>query len=97
METNPNEIVRVHIWVTGRVQGVGFRAFVTQSGEYLGLTGWVRNIGYDQVETVAEGRRDVVERFTDAVKTGPRASHVDNARIDWETPVGDMDEFRVRF
>jgi acylphosphatase len=47
---------RVHIWVMGRVQGVGFRAFVQQSGAMFGLTGWVRNVGYDQVEVVAEGR-----------------------------------------
>jgi len=97
VETNPDEVVRVHIWVTGHVQGVGFRAFVVQSGAYLGLTGWVRNVGYDQVETVAEGRRDVVGRFVAAVKTGPRASRVDESRVDWETPQGNLDQFGVRF
>ena len=97
VETNPNEVVRVHIWVTGRVQGVGFRAFVVQSGAFLGLNGWVRNVGDDQVETVAEGRRDIVERFVETVRTGPRASRVDESRIDWEAPQGNLDQFRVRF
>jgi len=96
-EPNPNDIVRVHIWVSGRVQGVGFRAFVMQSGALYGLTGWVRNLGGDQVETVAEGRREVVERFVEVVKTGPRASRVDDAQVEWEVANGDMDEFRVRF
>ncbi len=96
-EPNPNQIVRAHIWVTGRVQAVGFRAFVVQSGALYGLTGWVRNVGDDQVETVAEGRREVIERFVQVVKTGPRAARVDEARVEWEVPTGDLHEFGVRF
>ena len=87
---------RVHIWVSGRVQGVGFRAFVLQSGPFFGLTGWVHNLGYDQVETVAEGPREVLERFIEVVKTGPRASRVDEARVEWETPTGEFEGFEVR-
>ena len=90
------DLARVHIWVTGRVQGVGFRAFVLQSGPMFGLTGWVHNVGYDQVETVAEGQRAVLERFIEVVKTGPRASRVDEARIEWETPTGEFESFFVR-
>ena len=52
-----DEIVRVHIWVKGRVQGVGFRAFVQQNALPIGVTGWVRNVGYNTVEAVAEGTR----------------------------------------
>ena len=96
-ESNPNELARVHVWVTGRVQGVGFRAFVQQAGLLFNLTGWVRNSGYDQVETVAEGRRDVVERFVEAVKTGPRAARVEDARVEWEIPTGELGQFGVRY
>jgi acylphosphatase len=96
-DADPNDLVRVHIWVTGRVQAVGFRAFVQQSGVLFGLTGWVRNMGYDQVETVAEGRRNVVERFVEAVKTGPRASRVDDARVEWEIPTGEFGQFGIRY
>lgn len=95
-ETISNDLARVHIWVTGHVQGVGFRAFVQQAGSLFGLTGWVRNVGYSQVETVAEGRRDVVERFAETVKTGPRAARVDEAHIEWETPIRDLKQFGVR-
>jgi acylphosphatase len=87
---------RVHIWVIGRVQGVGFRAFVMQSGAMFGLAGWVRNVGYNQVETVAEGPKAVLERFAEVVKTGPRASYVDEARLEWETPLGEFKGFDVR-
>ena len=96
-ETNSSDLVRVHIWVIGRVQGVGFRAFVQQTGSLFGLTGWVRNVGYADVETVAEGRRDIVERFAETVKTGPRAARVDEARVEWETPTRDLKQFGVRY
>jgi len=94
---NPVDLARVHIWVTGRVQGVGFRAFVLQSGPLFGLTGWVHNVGYDQVETVAEGPRPVLERFAAAVQTGPRAAQVEQSRLEWEKPTGEFKRFEVRY
>ncbi len=51
-----NETTRIHIWVRGRVQGVGFRAFAQQAGMALESQGWVRNVGYDKVETVRKVR-----------------------------------------
>jgi acylphosphatase len=93
---NPNDPVRVHIWVSGRVQGVGFRAFVLESGTIFGLVGWVHNLGYEQVETVAEGPRELLQRFTQVVKTGPRASRIEDARVEWEAPTGEFQRFEVR-
>lgn len=87
---------RVHIWVRGRVQGVGFRAFVQQSAVMMGLKGWVRNIGWDQVETIAEGEKPVLERFIEAVRTGPRASQVEDTRVEWEPASGEFETFQVR-
>ena len=95
-QTSPSEPARAHVWVTGRVQNVGFRAFVLECGSRAGLTGWVRNVGYDQVETVAEGPRAKVEQFIQDVRTGPRASHVDEARVEWETPTGETGYFDVK-
>lgn len=89
--------VRVHIWVKGRVQGVGFRAHVEYSARQIGgLTGWVRNVGYDTVEAVAEGERSEVERFIEMMKDGPRMSQVDESKVEWETPTGEFREFGVR-
>lgn len=97
MQPNPNEIVRVHIWVKGRVQGVGFRAHVEYAARKIsGITGWVRNVGYDTVETLAEGRRENIEQFIAMVKEGPRVSRVDEAKIDWESPNGEYNEFGVK-
>lgn len=96
-EQKPGNPIRIHIWVMGRVQGVGFRAFVQQSGVLFNLTGWVRNVGYESVETVAEGPRERLEKFAEAVKTGPRAGRVDEARIEWETASGEFQHFGVKY
>ncbi|MCX6057102.1 MAG: acylphosphatase [Chloroflexi bacterium] len=96
METSQNEIIRVHMRVTGRVQGVGFRAHVEYHASQNGVTGWVRNVGYDSVETVAEGTRAQIDKFIAAVKQGPRASRVDDARVEYETVTGEFQEFGVK-
>ena len=88
---------RIHIQVFGRVQNVGFRSHVLSTGSHLGLAGWVRNIGHDQVETVAEGSRPALEKFLEAVKAGPLGSRVDDARVEWLPATGDFQNFNVRF
>ena len=96
MDDRP-EIVRVHVWVKGRVQGVGFRAHVEYSARQIGgVTGWVRNVGYDTVEAVAEGERGNVERFIEMMKQGPRASRVDESTVEWENVTSEFREFGVR-
>ena len=93
---NANDIVRAHVWVKGRVQGVGFRAYVEFSARQVDVTGWVRNVGYDTVEAVAEGEREKVEQFIELMKQGPRASRVDESRIEWEDVTGEFREFGVK-
>ena len=89
--------VRAHVWVKGRVQGVGFRAHVEYSAAQIGgLTGWVRNVGYDTVEAVAEGEREKVERFIEWMKEGPRMSRVDDVKVEWEDATGEFREFGVK-
>jgi acylphosphatase len=91
------ELVRAHIQVKGRVQRVGFRAHVEFYARQIGgITGWVRNVGYDTVEAVAEGERDKVERFIEAMKEGPYSSRVDESTVEWEDVTGEFREFGVR-
>jgi acylphosphatase len=96
MEQEQAENVRAHVWVKGRVQGVGFRAHVEYSAEMIGVTGWVRNVGWDTVEAVAEGERGNVARFIEMMKQGPSASRVDDSRVEWENPTGEFREFGVK-
>ena len=96
METNPNAVIRVHMWVRGRVQNVGFRAHVEYHALEIGVLGWVRNIGSDIVETVAEGTRMQIDQFIEMVKQGPRASRIDQARIEYEPTTGQLTGFDVK-
>lgn len=99
MENKPtqDEIVRAHVWVKGRVQGVGFRAHVEYGARQIGgLTGWVRNVGWKTVEAVAEGKREQVDRFIEMMKQGPSISRVDESTIEWEEVTGEFREFGVK-
>jgi acylphosphatase len=99
MQPNPssgNDILRAHIWVKGRVQGVGFRAHVEYYARQMNVTGWVRNVGYDTVEAVAEGESQDVNLFIAMMKQGPRSSRVDESTVEWETPTGEFQEFGVK-
>ncbi len=96
IQPDPGSPVRLHLRVTGRVQGVGFRNFVQVMAARSGLNGWVRNLGYDQVELMAEGPRAILERFAEQVKLGPPGSRVDEASMDWEPFNGEFRGFIVR-
>jgi len=97
MDSETPQIVRAHVWVKGRVQGVGFRAHVEYEARQIGgLTGWVRNVGYDTVEAVAEGEKVNVDRFIEMMKQGPRMSRVDESKVEWESVTGEFLSFGVR-
>jgi acylphosphatase len=93
---DPNEMTRLHVSVRGRVQGVGFRAHVEHAARALALTGWVRNVGYDQVEAVAEGAKSALQQLEQAIRGGPRGSGVDEATVEWLDATGEFGNFAVR-
>ena len=87
---------RLHAIVEGRVQGVGFRAFVLTRARDLQLTGWVRNRSDNEVEVVAEGEDIALARFELLLQKGPTLSRVDNIRSDYTPPTGEFSAFHVR-
>ena len=92
-ETSP---LRLHAYVSGRVQGVGFRYFVMQNAETLGLTGWVRNLRDGRVEVVAEGPHEALDRLLAALRKGPMSAEVGDVAYEFEDSRGDFDGFQVR-
>ncbi|MBT3337729.1 MAG: acylphosphatase [Anaerolineae bacterium] len=95
--TVKEEKASLHIHVYGRVQGVGFRAFVAQQATHLDLKGWVRNVGRDQVETRAEGTREALDAFLDKVKRGPSVARVDRSEVEWGECREEFKRFKVRW
>ena len=94
MEADVDRTVRARI--TGRVQGVCYRAWARAEAEAIGVTGWVRNVGYDTVEALAEGTGEQIERFLQMVKRGPLGARVDESREEWEPVTGEFGAFRVK-
>ena len=75
----------LHLRISGRVQGVGFRWFVREEARRLGLSGWVMNLGSGDVEVTAGGAPDSLERLRRAVGVGPSGAMVDRvADVDGE-------------
>lgn len=87
---------RVTVIVNGRVQGVGFRYFVKDTAQSLGLTGWVRNRWDDTVEVLAEGDRHKLEQLLAALKRGPRAAVVEDVQIEWLPYQGEFGGFNIK-
>jgi acylphosphatase len=91
-----NQPRRVHVIVTGRVQGVGFRAFTDDQARKLGLVGWVLNRSDGSVEAVVEGTADQVERLMVLIKRGPESARVEAVRAVDEPYKGEFKDFQVR-
>ena len=91
----PSETSRLHAFVSGRVQGVGYRFFVLETAQNLSLLGWARNLPDRRVEVVAEGERSRLERLTASLLEGPRGAHVTDVDIEWMAPTGEFDAFRI--
>lgn len=73
----------LHVIVSGRVQGVFFRAWTMDQAVGLGLTGWVRNLADGRVEALAQGAVEDLEAFQSRLLQGPPLSRVDNVAADW--------------
>ncbi|HLL79882.1 MAG TPA: acylphosphatase [Ktedonobacteraceae bacterium] len=91
----PNE--ELHAYVYGQVQGVGFRYFVVQKAQTLGLRGYARNESDGSVEVLAQGPRPALERLLSLLWQGPSAAHVRNVRVTWQASGEYMSGFHVRW
>ncbi len=86
---------RAHLFISGKVQGVFYRAFTKEVADSLGLKGWVRNLKDGRVEAVFEGDEDKISIAIERCKEGPIYARVDNIEIIWEEPEGLLD-FEIR-
>jgi acylphosphatase len=87
---------RLHAFVRGRVQGVGFRAATVEQARRIGLRGWVRNRLDESVEVVAEGGEPELRKLESFLRVGPRLANVTALEVHWEEPQNDLVAFGVR-
>ncbi|MGH9086126.1 MAG: acylphosphatase [Acidimicrobiales bacterium] len=82
------DLVRVHLIVTGRVQGVWYRQSCKEVAVAAGVHGWVRNTADGRVEAVLEGERDAVDAVIGWMRVGPPHAVVDDVQLTVEPPEG---------
>ncbi len=97
MSTNKGNIKRAHLFVSGKVQGVFFRANTKDVAIDHGLSGWAKNCLDGSVEVILEGNADQVERVINWCRKGPAAAQVADVEIKWEKPTGEYDAFSIRY
>jgi acylphosphatase len=83
-------------FVTGRVQGVGFRFFIRDAATREGLHGWVRNLGDGRVEINAEGEVESLDRFEGSIRRGPPAARVEHVEVTDIGAAGSDTGFAIR-
>jgi len=86
---------RVHIFVSGFVQGVFFRDHTRRWASSLGLTGWVKNLWDGRVEVVAEGDQEKIEALLARLKEGPPSARVEKVDVTWEEYRAEFPDFRI--
>lgn len=90
-----DERTRAHVFISGTVQGVYYRANTRETARNLGLDGWVRNLDDGRVEAMFEGDADAVETIVEWCHDGSPAACVESVEVDFESPTG-IDGFEIR-
>ncbi|MCX6694744.1 MAG: acylphosphatase [Candidatus Altiarchaeota archaeon] len=86
---------RLRLVVSGRVQGVYYRANAQRKALYLGLRGWVRNLSDGGVEAVAEGPQEKLAEFMDYCRNNPGQAKVESLEFEWAEPKGEFYGFQI--
>ena len=86
---------RVHVLISGKVQGVFFRSSTKDMAKKLGLSGWVRNLEDGRVEGVFEGEKEAIEKMLEWCKVGPEYARVTDLEVAMEDYKGEFKEFKL--
>ena len=89
--------VRAHLLVSGRVQGVFFRAETEKSANLHNVTGWVKNLPDGRVEALLEGEKENVESIIEFCRRGPPGANVHNLEVTWGEWTGEFTEFTITY
>jgi acylphosphatase len=88
---------RFHVYISGRVQGVFFRAETQRAAKGFNLTGWVRNINDGRVEAVFEGEDTNMEKMIAWCHIGPPAARVEEVLTEEESYGGEFRDFSIKY
>jgi acylphosphatase len=89
-------MVQARLFISGFVQGVGFRRFVQKQAQEMSVGGWVRNLPDGKVEVLLQGERQEVEMVIDSCHKGPFLAEIEEVEIEWEDVTQEHVDFTVR-
>ena len=89
-------MLRYHLKISGRVQGVGYRYFTERAARQSGLTGWVRNLPDGRVEAEIQGENEKLVQFLSQLRRGPALGRVTDIQKH-EVPVLEESMFEIRY
>ncbi|RLI81156.1 acylphosphatase [Archaeoglobales archaeon] len=90
-------MIGVKIYISGVVQGVGFRYFARKLAKEFGVKGFVKNLRDGRVLAVAEGQREQVEKFISEIRKGPTSAVVKKVEVEEYVPSGNYRDFEIAF
>jgi acylphosphatase len=89
-------MIRARVFISGKVQGVFFRAHTKARAERLGLTGWVRNLPDGRVEVVFEGSKEYVEEMVEWCWQGSPGAKVESVNVRRDKASGEFGGFKIK-
>lgn len=92
-----SELVNVRVKISGRVQGVFYRAETQKAARKHNVKGWVRNLRSADVEAVFEGKKEDVENMVDWCRKGPPASSVTSVKTEKHSTLENFTDFQITY
>ncbi len=86
---------KIHLLISGKVQGVFYRVNTKNKADELGLTGWVKNIPDGKVEVLAEGKEGGLKEFIKWCYNGSKGAKVDKVEVEWRDYENKFDNFKI--
>lgn len=90
-------MVSLHATIKGRVQGVCYRYFACEEARAFGLNGWVRNMGNNDVEVLAEGNKELLKQYLEVLRQGPPLARVSDIVEDWSDEEEGITGFLIKY
>lgn len=84
---------RIHLIISGYVQGVGFRMWFKREAKKLRISGWVKNRADGAVEVVAEGTENALQNLIKQARQGPEVAHVTEVETKWGSATREFADF----